>query len=230
VKQAALLLLVFGGCTPPVQGPAGPAGVCDTSTCPQSTSIDGLSGGVVSSNVSIDGSLTTKSGVVTEGTVSAASLIVNGGTANLNSAPVPKGVVTYRGEGRVSTGGFYCGRTTFDVDGSFFNNQVTYTNLNALTSKPLYAKRHCTDVCGDDAAHPCLTTEILDTIYLSEGVNRNFVPLPDGDGWVLSPDLVSSCGDATNQGITYVKNAAGAYAGWFERRACTETRPLLCCL
>jgi hypothetical protein len=162
--------------------------------------------------------------------VSAASVTVNGGTTNLDSVPAPRGVLTFRGEGRVSYGGFYCGRTAFDVDGSFYNSQVTYPNLDAMTNKPLYGKRHCKDVCGDAAAHPCLTTEVLATIYLSEGPARNSALLPDSDGWVLSPDLVSSCGDSTNQGIAYLKTAPGAYAGWFARHACTETRPLLCCL
>lgn len=230
MRRLIVFCLAAAACTPGTQGPPGPSGVCDTNSCPQATSVEGLSGGNIDGNVAVKGDFTASGAMSSNGSVSASALTVNGGTSNLSSVPAPRGVVTLRGEGRVSTGGFYCGRTSFDVDGVFFNSQVTYPNMDALTHKPLYAKRHCKDVCGDAAAHPCLTTEVLATIYLSEGVNRNFVPLPDTDGWVLSPDLVSSCGDTTNQGITYVKNAAGAYAGWFERRACTETRPLLCCL
>ncbi|MCC6805800.1 MAG: collagen-like protein [Deltaproteobacteria bacterium] len=207
------------------KGDAGSDGVCDASACTSVTSVNGLGGGTLT------GQLTVPSVNVTS------SITVDSG-----SAPNPRGIVVARGGKQTSINGFYCGKTSFNVDG-LLSDQTQTQPPNGIHGVLRQAKNHCEVACSHAAAHPCSTGEILQSIQLGGG-SATFtanepnaaVPMPPSNGsavyWVLPPDGNAECfswtgGGTTLKGVVYKFIAD---EGAFLKENCDQAHPLLCCL
>lgn len=208
-----------------VTGAPGLAGVCDASSCSQLSSVQGLSGGVISGTTTLDDAVITN------------TMTLNLGTTSSN--PTPSGIVIERGNRQTSSEGFYCGVTSFSVNGLFVNSGHTYSGLQGFFR---VAKMHCQSVstCGA-AAHVCTAGEVLHWMDLGGGTKSGDdpsahnpdVPMPDnGEYWMMSPDIAASCaswgGGATTSltGLTY---DLAADEGITKQETCDKTFPLLCC-
>jgi hypothetical protein len=194
-----------------VKGDTGAAGVCDTSSCTQVTSINGLSGGTVNGQVTLS------------------SVEISAGTGT------PSGVIIESNGSKTSVGGFFCNAYNH-VTGDMVSDQGSST-----LSPVRRAKSFCEGVCSNHAAHPCLTTELLVAQELYGGIGtvaNGSVPMPptNVEGWVLSPDPSNSCDDFNgtgpagadpSQGTTF---KLGNDEGGFLRENCDQSLPLFCCL
>ena len=203
---------------PGAPGSTGASGTCDSNSCPPSTSVNGLSGGTLSSALEVP-SLSVSSTITVD----------SGSTPN-----AARGVIVGRGGRQTSIGGFYCGKTSFDTAGDLGNSAEAPGVFGSLRM----SKKHCEAACGNPAAHACLSTEILQSIMLGGGhslntdTNLTVKMPPDGTtGWVLAPDGYSSCADwtgtNTRDGLAY---SLTANEGGLTRLPCGEPHPLLCCL
>ena len=207
------------------QGTAGDDGVCDTSACTAVTSVNGLSGGTLT------------------GTLTAPSVTVTAGiTIDSGSAPSPRGIIVARGGKQTSVNGFYCGKTSFDVDG-LLGVQSQTQPPNGIHGVLRQAKNHCEVACGHAAAHPCLPSEILQSVMLGGGSStftanepNAAVPMPPSSAsavyWLIPADGNASCSDWTG-GVTTETGTAYKLAGnegKFQKEPCHLVHPLLCCL
>lgn len=205
------------------KGDKGDPGSC-VSSCPVITSIDKLSGGELS------GKLTVPDIAIT------ASINVN--------VPTDKkltGTIITRGNYSTSLDGFYCGQTSFTVNGGAYNIDHKLGEAYADKAGIWIAKKHCEQACNHKAAHMCSLNEI-NLAHSLRGGNGNavsieksnpFVPVPpDGSqGWVL--DGMNSCSNLdsnspTDQGVIFQDQ--GQDFGGFKRVSCDKTYPIFCCL
>ena len=199
------------------QGAQGAAGVCDLSSCPQVSSIDGLSGGTIHGAANFPDSVTLSRVVLTKGTVS------------------------------TSTNAFFCGATAVAVPGSATNGNVGgdadvsgpwLANKECQTTCASSTAHVCTSL-------EFIKFQALrgwtdgGTTESSEAGSNHGVPMPLASptppsgfdrGWIYAADGVSSCqGFSTDSAsVNGVVFKPGAY-GYFLTEACSATHPLYCC-
>jgi hypothetical protein len=207
-------------------GATGSQGTCDSSVCPNLSSIDGLSGGSLTS------------------TLSTPQVTTNDVTFRGGSVSEARGVVVQRGSLSTSVMGFYCGLTP----DSWGNAHGAATPLSIATADNLgiyLAKRGCEAACSNAAAHICTTNEVVKWFELGGRTKNSWttaddrfpnpqIPLPPDESraWILSSDLISSCNYlqdemSTSTGILF--RMAGDF-GILSKVPCNEQHPLLCCL
>ncbi|MCC6811258.1 MAG: hypothetical protein IT381_27760 [Deltaproteobacteria bacterium] len=204
-------------------GPQGAPGTCDTMSCPSVASIDGLAGGSVSGTSTFD-------------------------NAVVSTTLTSQRLVFTRGSKSTTVNGFFCGYTSFKVDGRAFRTGATGGTEDR--SGPWAAKKWCQEACGNSpTAHVCTVQELVIAQDLRGGSDKTSadsvegdnpdVPMPPFDpvpadvafqrGWVRSLDGVSSCrGFRTSTGNGVVFRPDGD-PGSFESVPCTEDHPLFCC-
>lgn len=214
------------------QGLQGAAGVCDTTSCPPTNSIDALSGGTLIGPI----------GIRQPEPAAAKGVVVERGLRS----------TTPEAFYRTTVGGFYCGRTSFDVDGRGYNAAHTYGFLDE--EGPWAAKKHCEATCNDTAAHVCTVSEFMmmqdlragrGNAAISSGNQNETILWPPydsvnptdpssvgGTGWIRGFGPKSSCdGLSTNSssatGTTFQTNSTH---GFIRETACDATHPLYCCL
>lgn len=216
------------------QGPQGPAGVCDSNTCPQTTTVNALAGGTVTGALGVQ--LPTEAGP-------------KGFTVERGAH-----VVSGPGTHQTSLGGFYCGKTDFDVDGTGFNSAHTYNINSHDTRGPWVAKRHCEAACGDAAAHVCSVTEFMmmqdlragkGNAAISSGNQNETIPWPPyvtsnagnpnevgGTGWIRGSTAGSSCEGLTTSSASVKGNIfqTNSSHGFIREASCDAQYPLYCCL
>lgn len=205
------------------QGAQGSAGICDATTCPQVTSIEGLAGGALTSPVT-----------VSDVTVS--------DTLNANRVVVTKGAQS------VSLSGFFCGFTDFTVNGNALKSAATESGMRAAKT---YCEQTCGKPTAHMCTTQELLVALAlsggsrlangDTVV---GTNPD-VPMPPLDpknglpaaadfqrGWVLSSNGFDSCGlmqgvPGSTSGVVFIPDTNGGLLSNAE--ACTQQHPLYCC-
>lgn len=206
-------------------GADGAPGVCDTSSCPSTTSVNGLSGGTLSSALSVP-------------TLNVSSSI----TLDSGSSPAPHGIIVARGGKQTSINGFYCGKTSFDVNG-LLGDQAQTDPPNGIHGSLRQAKNHCEVACNHAAAHPCLPSEIVQSVMLGGGSSsftanepNPAVPMPPSSAsavyWLIPADGNASCSDWPGGSTTMAGTAykLAGNEGKFQKELCDQLHPLLCCL
>lgn len=204
-------------------GDRGPAGVCDTTTCPQLTSVQGLAGGTLTSSVTVP-------------------------DATVNNTLTVNRVAIAKGARSISLNGFYCGFTDFTVNGNALKSAATDSGIRTAKT---YCEQACLSPTAHLCTTQEMLTALAlsggsklangDTVV---GTN-SAVPMPSLDpkngspgaadfqrGWVLSSSGHDSCGlmqgtPGSTNGIVFIPDTNGGLLS--NQEACTQQHPLYCC-